>query len=124
MDCEYLSIATGDPEGRLIYPHTFVKAANRWHVRAFCERRQQFRDFVLSRFQSVDYDGKPAQHGPEADSAWNEIVVIQIAPDPRLNRTQKAIIERDLGMQNGQLVIQPSTTYVHCRTGSLENLLS
>ena len=74
-------------------------------MRAYCERRQQFRDFVLSRFQSVDYDGKPTQYGSESDAAWNEVVVIQIAPDPRLNPTQKAIIERDLGMQNGQLVI-------------------
>lgn len=62
VDCEYLSVSSSDPQGRLIYPHSFVKTAGRWHVRAYCDIRQHYLDFVLSRFQRVDYDGKTSEH--------------------------------------------------------------
>lgn len=105
VDCEYLSISSSNPQGRLIYPHTFVKASNRWHVRAYCEVRDTFLDFVLSRFQNVEYDGKPANYTQTDDVYWTTFVDILLAPDSRLNSQQKAIIEHDYGMTNGQLVL-------------------
>ncbi|WP_417552802.1 WYL domain-containing protein [Marinomonas fungiae] len=105
VDGSYLSMSSSSAQERIIYPHTFVKAANRWHVRAYCEHAQQFRDFVLSRFESVDYDGTPANFTAKEDVAWNTHVDIILQPDPRLTPQQKAIIEHDYGMQSGQLVI-------------------
>ncbi|MBM6551172.1 WYL domain-containing protein [Marinomonas ostreistagni] len=104
-DANYLSISGSAAQERILYPHTFVKAANRWHVRAYCEHAQGFRDFVLSRFISVDFDGTPATYTAKDDQAWNTPVEIILEPDQRLTAQQKAIIEHDYGMQNGQLVI-------------------
>jgi len=104
VDCEYLSVASSDPTGRLLYPHTFVKSANRWHVRAYCALRQQYLDFVLSRFQTVDYDGAKASHTQKHDAHWNTSVSLVFAPDPRLNKEQKQVLENDYGMENGQLI--------------------
>ncbi len=105
VDVKYLSISSNSAKERLIYPHTFVKAANRWHVRAYCELAQQFRDFVLSRFISVDFDGTATTYKVQDDKAWNSQVEIILQPDPRLTPQQKSIIEHDYGMQDGQLVV-------------------
>lgn len=105
VDCEYLSVSSSDPQGRLLYPHSFVKTANRWHVRAYCDIRQQYLDFVLSRFQSVDYDGKTAEHIGQQDELWNTQVTLILAPDSRLTDKQKSVLENDYGMTNSQLHI-------------------
>jgi len=106
VDCEYLSVTNNEPLGRLIYPHSFVKAANRWHVRGFCALRNNFLDFVLSRFRSVEYDGNEAMHTEKEDVKWNTLVDLILAPDPRLTDTQKQALEKDFNMKDGQLIVK------------------
>ena len=105
VDCEYLSVSSSDPQGRLLYPHSFVKTAGRWHVRAYCDMRKHYLDFVLSRFQHVDYDGKTAVHTEQQDTLWNTQVTLILAPDSRLTDKQKHVLENDYGMTDGQLHI-------------------
>ena len=105
VDCEYLSVSSSDPQGRLLYPHSFVKTAGRWHVRAYCDMRKHYLDFVLSRFQHVDYDGKTAIHTEQQDTLWNTQVTLILAPDSRLTDKQKRVLENDYGMTDGQLHI-------------------
>lgn len=65
-----MSFTTTDDETRLIAPHTLVFTSMRWHVRAYCEKNGDYRDFVLSRFR-----GEPelmddvSEHTREADVA-------------------------------------------------------
>lgn len=106
VDCEYLSVTNNEPLGRLIYPHSFVKAANRWHVRGFCALRNNFLDFVLSRFRSVEYDGNEAIYTEKEDVKWNTLVDLILAPDPRLTDTQKQALEKDFNMKDGQLIVK------------------
>ena len=51
IDVDYVSLNNPDREGRIVVPHTLVWTGYRWHVRAWCEKNQDFRDFVLSRFR-------------------------------------------------------------------------
>lgn len=53
LEVEYVSLANPEPEVRLIAPHTLIYTGMRWHVRAFCEENQAYRDFVLSRLRGV-----------------------------------------------------------------------
>jgi hypothetical protein len=105
VDCEYLSVASSNPQGRLLYPHSFVKAANRWHVRAYCALRDEYLDFVLSRFHHVEYDGDVTKNTVDQDELWNTQVTLVLAPDTRLTDKQKSVLENDYGMENGQLHI-------------------
>lgn len=102
VDCEYLSVSSSDPQGRLLYPHSFVKTANRWYVRAYCALRGQYLDFVLSRFQSIDYDGEQSSHTQDQDELWNTYITLIFAPDSRLTDKQKRVLENDYGMIDGQ----------------------
>lgn len=105
LECEYVSLANPVAETRLIAPHTLVYTGMRWHVRAYCEKNRDYRDFVLSRFRGEPDVLGSSENPRDQDIAWLTEVAIVIEPDPRLKPDQKAIIEQDYGMQNGQLEI-------------------
>ncbi|TRO27392.1 WYL domain-containing protein [Ectopseudomonas mendocina] len=105
LECDYVSLSSPIPETRLIAPHTLVYSGMRWHVRAFCEKNGDYRDFVLSRFRGELEPLGKSDWTREMDAGWSTQVVITIEPDSRLNHSQREIIETDYGMTEGQLVI-------------------
>lgn len=106
LECEYVSFTTPDGEARLIAPHTLVFTGMRWHVRAYCEKNRDYRDFVLSRFRGTpELMDDVSENTREQDGGWNSLVKVIIEPDSRLKPDQKVIIENDFGMRDGQLVI-------------------
>ena len=103
IDVDYVSLNNPDREGRIIVPHTLVWTGYRWHVRAWCEKNRDYRDFVLSRFRG-DADLMDASDHTEADDqAWHTHVTLEITPDNRLTPDQQEVIAHDYGMTNGQL---------------------
>ncbi|OLS60787.1 helix-turn-helix transcriptional regulator [Pseudomonas putida] len=105
LETEYVSLSTPEPETRLIAPHTLVNTGMRWHVRAYCEKNREFRDFVLSRFRGEPELLDKTEKGIDLDDGWNTEVPIILQPDERLDVAQKAIIEADYGMVDGRLEI-------------------
>ncbi|AZL66886.1 WYL domain-containing protein [Pseudomonas oryziphila] len=105
LETEYVSFNTPNVEVRLIAPHTLVYTGMRWHVRAYCEKNGQYRDFVLSRLRGQPDLLDASPNTREQDEDWNIEVPIIFEPDWRLNAAQKAIIETDFGMTQGQLVV-------------------
>ncbi|MFV3306047.1 helix-turn-helix transcriptional regulator [Pseudomonas sp. NY15181] len=105
LECEYVSLANPVPETRLIAPHTLIYTGIRWHVRAFCEKNRDYRDFVLSRFRGEPDVLDVSENGQEEDAGWSSEVTVIIEPDPRLKPEQKAIVAQDYGMQQEQLLI-------------------
>jgi len=103
LETDYLSFTTPVAEQRVMVPHTLVYTGMRWHVRAYCEKHRDFRDFVLSRFRGEPDIIDTSSLGAEQDQAWNTAVEVIFEPDPRLAPAQKEIIESDYGMQDGQL---------------------
>ena len=105
LDVDYVSLSNPSHQGRIIVPHHFVNNGQRWHLRAWCEKSYDYRDFVLSRFRGepelMDYSEK----GAAQDHAWNTLVSVILQPDPRLTPAQQEVIEQDYLMQNGQLHI-------------------
>lgn len=105
LETEYVSLANPQPEVRLIAPHTLVYTGMRWHVRAYCEKNRDYRDFVLSRLRGEPDVLDATLNRREDDEGWNTPVEIVIEADPRLRPAQKAIIETDFGMRDGRLVV-------------------
>jgi len=106
LEVDYVSINNPDREGRIIVPHTLVYTGLRWHVRAWCEKNQEYRDFVLSRFRDIPEILDDSKHGADGDVEWNTQVVLRIAPDPRLRPDQREVVEADYGMSGGVLEIR------------------
>lgn len=113
VDVEYGSMRRPGRNGRIIAPHHLVKTSTRWHIRAWCEEKGGFLDFVLSRFHGVpDLLGKSDRSATE-DSDWNREVEIILAPDPRLSPEAQSIIKQDYGMENGQLTVRSRACMVN-----------
>lgn len=112
VDMGYVSLTSPDEESRIIAPHSLVCTPLRWHVRAYCEKNRDFRDFVLSRFRGVHSVEGKAEFKQDADERWNTIVPIKLIPDTRLTDYQKAIIETDYNMQQGKRIIQVRSALV------------
>ncbi|MFT5452545.1 MAG: putative DNA-binding transcriptional regulator YafY [Enterobacterales bacterium] len=106
LDIKYVSLSSAEQtEERLICPHTLVNSGFRWHVRAYCEKNQQYRDFVLSRMEGIPEVEDEAAYTIEEDEAWNTEVQLIIKPHQGLTKAQKKVIEKDYSMQDGELVV-------------------
>ena len=115
IEVEYISLPSPAREIRVIAPHTLVFTGVRWHVRAYCEKNREYRDFVLSRFRG-EPDIMDETPNPAADDVdWHTRIEVIIKADPRLSAAQKTIIEEDYGMVDGVLAIDtrgPLVQYV------------
>ena len=105
VDIGYTSLSSPDYESRIISPHCLVFDGIRWHVRAYCEKNRDYRDFVLSRFNGEAAFEGTAQFGADQDTRWNTWLELVIAPDPRLSPENRRLIELDYQMENGQRII-------------------
>ncbi|WP_236710366.1 helix-turn-helix transcriptional regulator [Pseudomonas sp. RIT-PI-q] len=106
-----------DPEGgeRKLTPHALVHDGYRWHVRAYCHKREDFRDFSLSRIRNAQNAG-PDQERSSMDIAWNRTVEVVIIAHPDLRPAQRRLIESDYAMMNGEI-------HVACRQALLHYML-
>jgi len=112
VDIGYISLNTSEEEERIIVPHTLVCTHMRWHMRAYCEKNGEYRDFVLSRFRGTPDIGGISKQTVDKDEVWNTKAKVIIEPDTRLNDSQKAIIASDYGMKDGQLCIETRAALV------------
>jgi len=98
LETEYVSLNTPNVEVRLIAPHTLVYTGMRWHVRAYCEKNAQYRDFVLSRLRGQPDLLDESPNTREQDEDWIAEIQVILEPAGRANEAQKAIFEADFGM--------------------------
>lgn len=98
----YQSMTRPHPTSRALSPHAVAHDGFRWHVRAYCHSRQQFRDFVVARMLRVE-GFESAESGPAQDSEWHTTVPLILAPHPKLSESHRRVIELDYGMREGQV---------------------
>jgi hypothetical protein len=102
IELEYQSMRTPIATRRWIAPHAIAFDGARWHARAWCYSRNEFRDFVFSRIQKI-YRSRPSEIGKHTDARWNTIVTLILRPRKDLTATQKRAVEIDFGMKDGEL---------------------
>lgn len=97
----YQSMTQVASQTRVISPHAFAHDGYRWHVRAYCHLRKQFRDFVIARILTIEpvEDVAPAH---QEDSEWHTMVELVLEPNPKLPTSHRQAIELDYGMTQGQ----------------------
>lgn len=102
----YQSMSRSEPSQLTLSPHTLVHSGFRWHVRAYSDTHDAYRDFVLARMRGpVSLLEDPGVRD-EGDTAWHTMVDVAIVPHPDLASVQQAIIAEDYGMREGR-IIQP-----------------
>ena len=66
LEVRYQSLSRPEPIWRWITPHALGYDGHRWHTRAFCHRRGDFRDFVLGRISEIQA-ASPHEADPALD---------------------------------------------------------
>jgi hypothetical protein len=101
----YASVNSGKEEWRWLRPHALGHNGARWHVRAWCEKTQGFRDFTLSRIAEVEWS-REEMDLPAQDKDWEQWVTLQVRPHHKLSDQQRKAVERDYAMRNGVLKLK------------------
>lgn len=112
----YQSMSKPAPSERWVVPHALSFDGHRWHMRAWCHRREQFLDFVLARMVEV-LGTREEEVVPEKDRAWQETTTLLLGPNPALPIAQRRAIELDYGMKDGvvRVEVRRSLVYYLCR---------
>lgn len=118
----YQSMSATEPSERTLSPHAVAFDGYRWHVRAYCHKRQEFRDFVMARMLQVSVIEVPGTDGQD-DQAWHHVVSLVLAPNSRLSKAHRKVIELDYGMSDGEVTLgcrEALLFYTMHRLGLLE----
>ncbi|EQB2605053.1 WYL domain-containing protein [Aeromonas bivalvium] len=113
VDVDYVSLSSEEQSGRNIVPHTLVYDGIRWHVRAYCEKKGEYLDFVMSRFRGEPDLLDASPHGRDQDIEWNTRVTAVVIPNPGLSEGQQAIIAKDYAMTGNKLLINQRIPLAH-----------
>lgn len=100
---EYQSLTRPKPKMRWIAPSRLVSDGERWHARAWCYERKEWRDFVLARILSLKGE-EPAGEVPH-DDEWDTKVALVLRPASWLSKEQKSAVAHEYGMKSGVLTI-------------------
>jgi len=95
VEIEYMSMSEPAPHRRTIFPHSLVLAGHRWHVRAFSETHQEFRDYALGRIIEVKPLARLADRARFDDPDWNTKVKVRLVAHPKLSPAQARVIQAE-----------------------------
>ena len=118
----YQSMSATEPTKRALSPHAVANDGFRWHVRAYCHLREDFRDFIIPRILSVESTDEPGMDAA-SDDAWHRKVTLVLGPNPKLSPAARKVIELDYAMTRGQAALecrQALLFYTLKRLGLLE----
>jgi hypothetical protein len=102
----YQSLTTSRPTKRVICPHHIVDTGERLHARAWDARSGEFRDFLVARIRAAALDIDHAWVGEDADTEWQQIVDVDLAPHDSLSPSQRDVVALDFGMKSGRTIIR------------------
>lgn len=91
----YASMTNPVFEDRMIFPHSIIHIGRRWHVRAWCGKRQDFRDFTLGRIRSASAVNEQAPQMINDDEAWQEMLMIELTAHRKLSGQQQAVVRAE-----------------------------
>ncbi|MAD00842.1 MAG: hypothetical protein CMK76_13330 [Pseudomonadales bacterium] len=124
LTVDYRSMTHFDePTLRTIYPASFAHDGFRWHIRAFCFKSEDFKDFVLGRIASVVDSLPPPSPVPE-DTEWATYIDVVIGPNSTYPPNKRKAIEHDYQMVNGETKIRarkPQLYYLNRRLNLNQN---
>lgn len=103
LEVRYQSMTDAKPSWRWLSPHAFASDGERWHVRTFCHKRGEFRDFVLGRILAAR-NTRPSEIDPAQDADWHTYVSVVVKPNPALSEDQQAAIAAEYDMPRSRKV--------------------
>lgn len=95
---------------RTIAPHALAFSGRRWHLRGWCFKDEEFREFVMTRildagdFKEIN-TGHDAASIEDLDTEWATMINVKIVPCRSLATEHQRVIAKDFNMTvNGQTI--------------------
>lgn len=102
VNVRYQTMGREEGTQRVLSPHGLAHDGSRWHIRAYCHMRKQFRDFVVARISAIEL-GTVSTAVVAEDMEWHTEVSVVIGPHSALSPASRAAIELDYGMDGGRI---------------------
>ena len=101
----YQAMSSLEPTVRTLSPHALGFDGFRWHVRAYCHQREEFRDFVIARILEAKALEQAGAEGA-SDASWHRVITLHLGPNPSLPPLARKVIEMDYGMTDGRVELK------------------
>ncbi len=102
---KYHSLSSGAATWRHLRPSALAWDGRRWNVRAWCENRLEWRDFVLGRMSEAEWPESAEGVLPE-DKEWNEWETVCLRINPDLDADKKSSLMMDYGLEGEVMEIR------------------
>jgi hypothetical protein len=96
VEITYASMSNPEYAKRVIFPHAIVHVGRRWHVRAWCSKRRNFRDFTMGRIRSVDSVLEPRPPIIGKDEGWETLVQLELMAHRKLTSDQQQVVRNEM----------------------------
>jgi len=96
----YQSKSSSSPEKRKIIPKAFGYDGVRYHVRAWCTKREGYVDFSLLRIKDIKWPTEQVDIELEEDADWNEIITVKFRINPKASEGTKLALIEDYGLSS------------------------
>lgn len=123
IEIVYQSMHQRGNSPRWIAPHAIAFDGLRWHVRAWCHNRAEYRDFVISRIRSAE-ELRESKDGLPEDKRWHNFTTVILCPNQSLDRYQQELVESEFSMTNGFLEVSVREALVYYFIKQLQIVLS
>lgn len=111
---DYQSFTRPDASRRWIAPARLINDGERWHARAWCFERREWRDFVLARILAIHAEELAGELPVDVD--WEYMVDVRLLPASHLSPSQQESVEREFAMTDGSLVVRlPRAMLIYAR---------
>jgi hypothetical protein len=100
---KYHSLGSGTVGKRKLAPGGLAFDGTRWHLRAFCEERKEWLDFVLGRMATVDWPADELPTDLPKDEDWHTMETVSLAINPALSPEQQEALRMDYGISGKTL---------------------
>lgn len=101
----YRSLQHPEGQQRLVFPHRLVRAARRWHIRAWCALREEFRDFAIGRMSDAASVPSVSPCPADQDLLWNTWARLEVVAHPKLASAHARLVQDEyLGGESVRLV--------------------
>lgn len=94
----YNSMKSDKPKPRTLWPHALVHTGLHWHIRAYDNLHNEFRNFAIQRIAKIEVVEQSSLVPATQDQDWHERVLIEVIPNPKLNKHQQGIVAKEHGM--------------------------
>lgn len=95
VEITYASMSNPEYVKRVIFPHAIVHIGRRWHVRAWCMKRRDYRDFTMGRIRSAESALERFPLNIVEDKGWETFVELELQAHRKLSPDQQQVVRNE-----------------------------